>query len=183
MLFQPDELEEGEIAMSGDSHMDHQQSGSWIHDRDEGEDEQVVQPKIKRKRSIRCRPHRLTVENSKEKSSNEKHRRESSQFPFQVDHNRYEAQLRTDPEPKRLVEPSAFKHDHSDLGLNNRRDSPSRKMASMPSKLTRSASRLNSVSAPTEDSTELSRDSWDCKATNSSGMSDIIQRRVCVVYI
>ncbi|CAI0424888.1 unnamed protein product [Linum tenue] len=36
-LLMPDE---GEIAMSGDSHMDRQQSGSWIHERDEGEDEQ-----------------------------------------------------------------------------------------------------------------------------------------------
>ncbi|AQK67811.1 ATP-dependent helicase BRM-like [Zea mays] len=52
----PDDLEEGEIAMSGDSHMDLQQSGSWNHERDDGEDEQVLQPKIKRKRSIRLRP-------------------------------------------------------------------------------------------------------------------------------
>ncbi|KAJ1277512.1 hypothetical protein BS78_04G009800 [Paspalum vaginatum] len=51
-----DDLEEGEIAMSGDSHMDLQQSGSWNHERDDGEDEQVLQPKIKRKRSIRTRP-------------------------------------------------------------------------------------------------------------------------------
>ncbi|KAK6140625.1 hypothetical protein DH2020_025625 [Rehmannia glutinosa] len=41
-----DDLEEGEIAVSGDSPMDQQQSGSWIQDRDEGEDEQVLQPKI-----------------------------------------------------------------------------------------------------------------------------------------
>lgn len=39
---------------SGDSHV--QQSGSETHERDEGEDEQVLQPKIKRKRSIRLRP-------------------------------------------------------------------------------------------------------------------------------
>ncbi|KAK3155821.1 hypothetical protein QOZ80_2AG0099120 [Eleusine coracana subsp. coracana] len=52
----PDDLEEGEIALSGDSHMDFQQSGSWNHERDDGEDEQVLQPKIKRKRSIRIRP-------------------------------------------------------------------------------------------------------------------------------
>ena len=36
--------------------MDLQQSGSWNHERDDGEDEQVLQPKIKRKRSIRSRP-------------------------------------------------------------------------------------------------------------------------------
>uniref|UniRef100_A0A8R7UMX9 ATP-dependent helicase BRM n=2 Tax=Triticum urartu TaxID=4572 RepID=A0A8R7UMX9_TRIUA len=51
-----DDLEDGEIALSGDSHMDLQQSGSWNHDRDDGEDEQVLQPKIKRKRSLRTRP-------------------------------------------------------------------------------------------------------------------------------
>ncbi|KAI4303378.1 hypothetical protein MLD38_039018 [Melastoma candidum] len=57
----PEELEEGEIAISGDSHADNQQSESWIHEREEGEDEQVVQPKIKRKRSFRMRP-RHTME-------------------------------------------------------------------------------------------------------------------------
>ncbi|KAL0428846.1 UNVERIFIED_CONTAM: ATP-dependent helicase BRM [Sesamum radiatum] len=62
-----DELEEGEIAVSGDSPMDQQQSGSWIQEREEGEDEQVLQPKVKRKRSIRLRP-RHTTERSEEKA-------------------------------------------------------------------------------------------------------------------
>lgn len=44
---QADELEEGEIALSGDSHVDLQQSGSGIQDRDEGEDEQVLQSQDK----------------------------------------------------------------------------------------------------------------------------------------
>ncbi|TKW33464.1 hypothetical protein SEVIR_2G237601v4 [Setaria viridis] len=66
----PDDLEEGEIAMSGDSHMDLQQSGSWNHERDDGEDEQVLQPKIKRKRSIRIRP-RPNAEKQEDKSGGE----------------------------------------------------------------------------------------------------------------
>jgi SWI/SNF-related matrix-associated actin-dependent regulator of chromatin subfamily A protein 2/4 len=68
--MQPDDLEEGEIAMSGDSHMDLQQSGSWNHERDDGEDEQVLQPKIKRKRSIRIRP-RPNAEKQEDKSGGE----------------------------------------------------------------------------------------------------------------
>ncbi|XP_044493591.1 ATP-dependent helicase BRM-like isoform X2 [Mangifera indica] len=98
----PDELEEGEIAVSADSHMDHQQSGSWTHDRDEGEDEQqVLQPKIKRKRSIRVRP-RHTVEKQEEKPWNEApslQRGDSSLLPFQMEH-KYQAQLRTETETK-----------------------------------------------------------------------------------
>ncbi|WVZ78198.1 hypothetical protein U9M48_025947 [Paspalum notatum var. saurae] len=66
----PDDLEEGEIAMSGDSHMDLQQSGSWNHDRDDAEDEQVLQPKIKRKRSIRVRP-RPNAEKQEDRSGGE----------------------------------------------------------------------------------------------------------------
>lgn len=66
----PDDLEEGEIAMSGDSHMDLQQSGSWNHERDDGEDEQVLQPKIKRKRSIRIRP-RPNAEKQEDRSGGE----------------------------------------------------------------------------------------------------------------
>ncbi|KAH0470770.1 hypothetical protein IEQ34_000493 [Dendrobium chrysotoxum] len=62
------ELEEGEIAVSGDSYIDIQRSGSWKHDHDEVDDEQVIQPKLKRKRSKRYRP-KHTVERSEEKSS------------------------------------------------------------------------------------------------------------------
>jgi SWI/SNF-related matrix-associated actin-dependent regulator of chromatin subfamily A protein 2/4 len=182
-ILQPDELEEGEIAVSGDSHMDHQQSGSWIHDRDEGEDEQVLQPKIKRKRSIRLRP-RLTVEKPEEKSSNDVQRGDSFLLPFQVD-NKYQAQLKSDTEMKALVEPSGFKHDQSDSSR-SRRNLPSRRIAKT-SKLRASpkSSRLNLQSAPAEDAAEHSRESWDGKVPSTSGastlgkMSDVIQRRVC----
>ncbi|KAK8288992.1 hypothetical protein V6Z12_D07G161200 [Gossypium hirsutum] len=111
----PDELEEGEIAASGDSHVDHQQSESWIHDRDEGEYEQVVQPKIKRKRSIRVRP-RHTVERAEEKSVTEVphlERGDSSLLPFQLD-QKYQSQLRIDTETKATRERNAIKHDPND---------------------------------------------------------------------
>ncbi|XP_043805240.1 ATP-dependent helicase BRM isoform X6 [Manihot esculenta] len=178
----PDELEEGEIAVSGDSHMDHQQSGSWMHDRDEGEEEQVLQPKIKRKRSIRVRP-RHTLEKTEEKSGIEAQRGDSGLLPFQMDH-KYQSQLRTDAEMKTFGEPSASRHDQSDSSK-GRRNFPSRRMANT-SKVHASpkSSRLNIQSAPAEDAAELSRESWDGKVTTTNGnsllgskMSDIIHRR------
>ncbi|KAF8379544.1 hypothetical protein HHK36_028984 [Tetracentron sinense] len=184
----PDELEEGEIAVSGDSHMDLQQSGSWIHDREDGEDEQVLQPKIKRKRSIRIRP-RHTVEKLEEKSSNEKPSLmsgDSSQLAFQVDH-KYEAQLRPDPELETFGEPIAVRHDPSDSILKSKRNLPSRRVAnSSKVHVLPKPSRLNCMSAPAEDAAEHSRESWDGKTVNTSGpaffgakMSDINQRKVC----
>ncbi|XP_030965635.1 ATP-dependent helicase BRM isoform X2 [Quercus lobata] len=181
----PDELEEGEIAVSGDSHMDHQQSGSWNHDRDEGEDEQVLQPKIKRKRSLRVRP-RHTMERPEEKSGSETQafqRGDASLLPFQVD-NRYQAQLKADSETKTYGEPNVFKHDQADSSSKSRRNLPSRRIAST-SKVHASpkSSRLNSVSTPAEDG-EQSRENWDGKVMNSSGtsgygtkMPDNVQRR------
>ncbi|XP_015584288.2 ATP-dependent helicase BRM [Ricinus communis] len=178
----PDELEEGEIAVSGDSHLDHQQSGSWIHDREEGEDEQVLQPKIKRKRSIRLRP-RHTMERPDEKSGIEVQRGDACLLPFQGDH-KYQAQLRTDAEMKGFGEPNPSRHDQSDSSK-NRRTIPSRRIANT-SKLHASpkSSRLHMQAAPPEDAAEHSRESWDGKVTNASGssvlgskMSDVIQRR------
>ncbi|KAJ7951159.1 ATP-dependent helicase BRM-like [Quillaja saponaria] len=170
----PDELEEGEIAVSVDSHMDHQQSGSWIHDRDEGEDEQVLQPKIKRKRSLRVRP-RHAMERSEEKSSNEMaslQRGDSSRLPFQTDH---------------INQPhgDANKHNQNDSSMKSRRNLPPRRIANASSLHgSPKSSRLNCMSAPTEDAGEHSKEILDGKAINSSGaqifltkMPDIIQRR------
>ncbi|KAK6918359.1 Glutamine-Leucine-Glutamine, QLQ [Dillenia turbinata] len=180
LMQTPDELEEGEIAVSGDSHMDLQQSGSWIHDRDEGEDEQVLQPKIKRKRSIRVRP-RHNMERLEEKLSNEKpslQRGDSSHLLVQMD-GKLEAHLRTDPEAKRFGESSAFKHDQSESSM-KKRNLPSRRIANQ-SKL--HASPKSGRSAPAEDSSEHSKESWEAKGVNTTGsafgakMSEIIQRR------
>ncbi|XP_022733076.1 ATP-dependent helicase BRM-like isoform X2 [Durio zibethinus] len=182
----PDELEEGEIAVSGDSHMDHQQSGSSVHDRDEGEDDQVVQPKIKRKRSIRVRP-RHTVERAEEKSVTGVpclQRGDSSSLPFQLD-QKYQSQLRTDTESRPTRERNAFKLDPNDSSSKSRRNLPSRKIANT-SKLHASpkSGRMNSKSASAEDAGEPSRESWDSKLVKTSGpssfgakMSDVIQRK------
>ncbi|XP_058743971.1 ATP-dependent helicase BRM-like [Vicia villosa] len=174
-----DELEEGEIAMSVDSHMEHQQSGSWIHDRDEGEDEQVLQkPKIKRKRSLRVRP-RHASEKPEERSGSEMIPRLSVQAD-----RKYQAQLRTDLESKSHVDSNASRNDQN-TSLKNKRTLPSRRVANT-SKLHGSPkpTRLNTISAPSEDGGEHSRESWEGKPINSSGssahgsrMTEIIQRR------
>ncbi|MCO5607977.1 hypothetical protein L7F22_062179 [Adiantum nelumboides] len=56
-----EELEEGEIAASGDSHFEAQVSDGSAQEQDEGEDEQALQPSIKRKRSAR-QPRRRPLE-------------------------------------------------------------------------------------------------------------------------
>ncbi|CAN1237239.1 ATP-dependent helicase BRM [Linum grandiflorum] len=176
---QQDELEEGEIAMSGDSHMDRQLSGSWIHEREEGEDEQVLQPKIKRKRSIRLRPRHI-LDKPEENNADEVQRGEGSLLPFQVEH-KYQTQLRTDTD---------IKNDQSD-STRSRRNLPTRRAASA-SKLHASprSSRLNMSSVQPEDVGEQSRESWDSKGTGPNGvpvagnkMSDVMQKRCKNVVI
>lgn len=167
--------------------MEHQLSGSWIHDRDDGEDEQVVQPKIKRKRSLRVRP-RHTMERPEEKSGNESQsfqRGDSSLLPFQVE-NKHQTLSRTEPEAKAYTESNVSKHDQTESSSKGRRNLPSRRVANT-SKLHASpkSSRLNCMTAPAEDVVEQPRESWDAKVMNSSGtsafgtkMPDNIQRRV-----
>ncbi|XP_010255301.1 PREDICTED: ATP-dependent helicase BRM [Nelumbo nucifera] len=183
----PDELEEGEIAVSGDSHMDLQQSGSCAHDRDDGEDEQVLQPKIKRKRSIRLRP-RHNLERCEENLSNEKsflQHGSSSQLAFRVDGD-YEAELRTGPKLEVFGDPVDLRQDPSDSTLKSRRSFPARKVANSLKLhvIPKSGSKLNGTLRPTEDCTEHSKESWDSKPMNtnsvaffSSKMSDIMQRK------
>lgn len=183
-MFQSDELEEGEIAVSGDSPMDHQQSGSWIHDRDEVEDEQVLQPKVRRKRSLRVRP-RHTVERPEEKSSNDMpYPQNSPSLRFQVDHKN-QTHSKVDPELKMHGSPNVNKLDQSDSSSKVTRNLASKKHNNT-SKLhasPKSSSRLNSMLTPGEDTTIYPRDNWDGKVNSSSTsvtkMSDVIQRRVC----
>ncbi|KAJ8749051.1 hypothetical protein K2173_013496 [Erythroxylum novogranatense] len=184
----PDELEEGEIALSGDSQMDNQQSGSWIHERDEGEDEQVLQPKIKRKRSIRIRP-RHAVERLEGKSGSDAKVGDSIVLPYQ-DVHKYQKQRKADNENKTIVEPGLSKPDQSD-SAKSRRNFPSRRIANT-SKLHASPkySRLNLQYSSAEDAAEHSRENWDGKITNTSGISavgtkisDGIQRRCKTVVI
>ncbi|KAK8588007.1 hypothetical protein V6N13_086964 [Hibiscus sabdariffa] len=178
------EIEDGEIA-TGDSHMDHQQSESWVHDREEGEDEQVVQPKIKRKRSIRVRS-RHTLERAEEKSVTEVHRLqhgESSLLPSQRD-QKYQSQLSVDTETKPTCKRNAFRHDPNDSSSKTKRNLPSRKIANTSKSLASPKSGRMNMAATSENSGEPSRENRDGKLVNTSGssnfgvrMSDVIQRK------
>ncbi|XP_028769230.1 ATP-dependent helicase BRM isoform X2 [Neltuma alba] len=179
-----DDLEEGEIAVSGDSHMDHQQSGSWIHDRDEGEDEQVLQPKLKRKRSRRVRPRHAT-DRVEEKSSSEMaslQRGELAHLTVQADH-KYHAQSRTDPDVKSRGEFNAARHDQNESSIKNKRSLPSKRVNNKLHGSPKSG-RLNCISAPSEDGGEQLREKWEGKPFHSSGssavgakMSEMVQRK------
>nr|GMC91119.1 ATP-dependent helicase BRM [Ipomoea batatas] len=164
-----DELEEGEIAVSGDSHIDLQQSGSWIQGRDEGEEEQVLQqPKIKRKRSIRIRP-KHAAEKQEEKSSEKVPvlSGKSSQLPLQVD-RKYDLQIRNGRGPKIHGDPSAIKDDQTDSSFKGRRNLPSRKN----SHLVKVQGLVKSGrSAPPEEAAEQMRQNWESKVMNTTGAS------------
>ncbi|WOK94898.1 hypothetical protein Cni_G03603 [Canna indica] len=171
-----EELEEGEIAVSGDSHMDLQQSGSWLHDHDDAEDEQVLQPKIKRKRSIRIRP-RYTAERNDEKSSNEKvFAQRPSKLPLQVD---------SDCLPSKIGKHEVFadaglgKHESNSSSFKHKHNSAVRKISPI-----QKSGRLSYFSGSAEDGKEHSRESWSGRANSSCGptflgakMSDITQRK------
>lgn len=171
--------------MSGDSHVDRQQSGSWMHERDEGEEEQVLQPKIRRKRSIRLRPRQMV-----EKLEDTHLRRgDSSSSPFQLDF-KHLANQRSDGDTRTLRGRNAMKHDPGDSSK-NKRNIPPRKIAntSKPQQSPR-AGRLGSLSSSVDDVAEASRESWDGKIFNTNGtsnfgakMSDVVQRKVCYLSV
>ena len=147
--------------------MDHQQSGSWIHDRDEGEDEQVLQqPKIKRKRSLRVRP-RHAMERLEDKSGNEIISLQRGESSLLADY-KYQIQTRIDPESKSFGDSNASKRDKNEsslTSLKNKQKLSSRKVANT-SKLHGSpkSNRLNCTSAPSEDGNEHPRESWKREA-------------------
>ncbi|KAL0412042.1 UNVERIFIED_CONTAM: ATP-dependent helicase BRM [Sesamum latifolium] len=177
-----DELEEGEIAVSGDSQMDHQQSGGWIQDRDEGEDEQVLQPKIKRKRSIRLRP-RLTVQRSEEKHNDKSSLRlgDPSQLPFQVD-GTYGSQARDDLAHKFRGDSSSLSPCRNVSSIKNRRNLPIKKNSNTGEEHALKSGRVNYGSTPPDDAAEHSRETWDSKVmkrpkSSANKMSEVIQRK------
>ncbi|XP_039122438.1 ATP-dependent helicase BRM [Dioscorea cayenensis subsp. rotundata] len=174
----PDDLEEGEIAASGDSHMDLQQSGSWNHERDDNEEEQVLQPPtIKRKRSVRIRP-RYNVEKLEEKSTNERVLPPRASMRGSLD---YDTQFRAEPEIEPSSEPVSDRRDTRTSSLKQKRNLPSKKSsnAMMP----QHASRLGYLSGSTEDANEPNRGSWNGRTMNTglsfagAKMSDSMQRK------
>ncbi|ONK81561.1 uncharacterized protein A4U43_C01F30560 [Asparagus officinalis] len=168
-----DELEEGQIAASSDSYMDHQLPGSWNHECNNGDDEQVLQSKIKRKRSMRIRP-KLNIERLEEKFRNERGSLHcGSQLAIQVDLHS-DMQSRNDPEFDELSKPGLERHDLSNPFLNRRHDFPSRS----------SHINIQKSSRLREDAMNNSREIWNCKViytdgTSSTGskMSDGNQRK------
>lgn len=175
-FIQSEELEEGEIALSGDSHMDmQQQSESWAHDREDGEDEQVLQPKIKRKRSIRTRP-RSSFEKLEERSGGD--------GAFTARSSQLDRRLRSDQEVAAVGEPVLGRHGMNASSIEQRRNLPSRKVS--PVVTQQKSGKLNYLSGPGEGSVEHSRGSWNTKSViGSTGpfggtkMSDSTQRKVC----
>ncbi|CAA2953974.1 ATP-dependent helicase BRM [Olea europaea subsp. europaea] len=175
------ELEEGEIVGSGDSQVDHQQSGSWNQDRDEGEDEQVLQPKIKRKRSFRGRP-RNAAETSEEiygeKSSLPIG--DNSRLPFSVERD---LQARDDRENKVLGEPSLLMHGKIDSSFKNRQILSTRKISNTAKgHASLKSAKASHVSIPPDAASEQPSRNWDGKVirgatTGSSKMSEVMQRK------
>ena len=177
--MQPDDLEEGEIAMSGDSHMDLQQSGSWNHERDDGEDEQVLQPKIKRKRSIRVRP-RPNAEKQEDRSGGEGvFPQRGTHLAFQGDCD-YDSQFKSDLGARLFADPAARQQDAVHPIFKQKRNMPSKKVS--PASRT---GKLTYLSGSGEGSAERSKENWSSKAIDSASpeyrgtkMSDSMQRKV-----
>lgn len=172
MNLQSDDLEDGEIALSGDSHMDLQQSGSWNHDRDDGEDEQVLQPKIKRKRSLRTRP-RLSTDKQEDRSGADgtfPQRGARLLFPGDGD---YDSQQ----DAHALADPTSRQQDTVHPVVKQKRNMPSVK-ASPASR----AAKSTHLSGSGEGSAEHSKQNWSNKVINSAGtkMSDSMQRKVSI---
>ncbi|XP_047958686.1 ATP-dependent helicase BRM-like isoform X1 [Salvia hispanica] len=175
-----DDLEEGEIAISGDSPMNQQHSGSWIQDRDEGEDEQVLQPKIKRKRSIRLRPRSARAE---EKPSDKLslRRGDPTMLPLQVD-NKYKTQASDDRARKVLGDSSCIKSEKIDSSIKSKRNLPSRRNTASVQCVLKSG-RVNYESALADDASEqhltINLDTKVAKGPKTSGpkMSEVILRK------
>lgn len=158
--------------------MNQQHSGSWTQDRDEGEDEQVLQPKIKRKRSIRLRPQHARAE---DKPSDRAHK-VPTQLSVQVD-NKYKTIASDDRAHKVLEDTTLMKPDKIDSSIKNKRNLPSRRnTANVQSGL--KSGRVNYGSALPDDATEHFRETSDSKVlkgpkTSGPKMSEVVLRKVC----
>lgn len=195
-----EELEEGEIVASGDSHMEFQQSGSWVHEREDGEEEQVLQPKTKRKRSMRTRP-RLPSEKLEEKPIPEKrvpppvtfHQQGSNQTCY--DYGRHAGPHKD----VGAVSDAAYdKPDHWGANVKRRQVIQSRVEDSLLETLPVSKQRVllkhnrsNGYIEPFQDATEYPRERWDPKIIHSGvssscigggHMSDITQKKCKNVF-
>ncbi|CAL9126796.1 unnamed protein product [Musa textilis] len=164
----PDELEEGEIAVSGDSLMDLHQSDSLVYDHDDLDDEQVVQPKIKRKRSIRLRP-RYSMERTEDKSS-------SHRAPF---HHGSWPHLQAKHEKLAEFNAEVFEaFGEAGSGSQDRSSPPLKQRCTLPSRVISPpvVQKSGRMSASVEDGYEHSMESWSSKAISASGPSFVATR-------
>ncbi|CAN6455544.1 unnamed protein product [Victoria cruziana] len=176
----PMELEEGEIAV--DSNMDVQQSGTWIHDRDDYEDEQALQPKIKRKRSIRLRP-RCCAEKVDDKSSGDKaflHDGSSSKLTNRATHA-FESPLGADLEVDTLNDSISGKNDNNELSYSQRSQLHSKRCSHLSNSQLSKHPKINTFTAA-DVPAETSREIWEktVHTTNpfiGKQMSEINQRK------
>lgn len=164
--------------------MDVQQSGSWNQDRDEGEEEQVVQPRIKRKRSIRLRPRPVAERPDDKFNEKPSLRRGDSLLPSQVD-QKYEPQFKNERGRKILGEPMILKQDQVDSSVKNRRNMNSRKLPNTPKM---PGSLKSGRFAHSDESLQNSRESSDTKVVNAGGrssgvskMNEVVQKKVCII--
>lgn len=153
--------------MSGDSQMDLQQSGSWAHDHEEGEEEQVLQPKFKRRRSIRVRP-RHNAERLVEKSNNNRHFSEHGSQMFLQSNHDYDSQLRTDQDHDLFTEPVLDRIDMSSASCKKRRNLPSRKAVSVTRESSGKPAYGSGTSGFAGDATEHSRGSCYVRAVSTA---------------
>lgn len=183
--MQLNELEEGEIALSADSHEEIQQSGSWNHNCDDGEDEHVMQPKLKRKRSKRFRS-RHTIERLEEKFSSYRTFSQHGSHPRSHVQHDNDMLSRMDGGVGEFNAPFFIRSDISPSSL---------KQSSYC--LTRRAPIINKhkaggssyFSGCEEDALDHSRESWNGKASYNTGpglikskMSDSMQRKVRLLF-
>lgn len=160
-------------------------SGNLIHDHDEAENEQVLQPKIRRKRSIRVRP-RHALE--RQEKSGDVTPTDSPTMPFHMDH-KHQSKMKNDTEASTLVEPDTpvSRQGQTVPSLKNRRLMSSRRGAdtSQVHGLPKSSSRLSChIKVPADAADEFEEDpdsramaSRDISSSRSQ-MSDAIQRKV-----
>lgn len=135
-----------------------------------GEDEQVLQPNIKRKRSIRLRPRNATTERFEEKptllpTSN-------SRLPFQPERERTKLHVKTEPPEQKPVA----------IPQTKRTPPPPTRKNSNNNKAPVRPTRGNSISAPLKEETKESLDAKVGPSLGGNKMSEAIQRRVCLSF-
>ncbi|KAK1425168.1 hypothetical protein QVD17_20514 [Tagetes erecta] len=171
-----EEEEEGKIALSGDTHI--QQSGSLNHAHDDNE--KVMQPKLKRKRSMRVRPRPAVgrLDSKSVERSSLLHGQSSHQH-FQADrrlHAQTLADQKVQADRKLAQENNAYRHEQSNPSPKAKRTLPARKAVGQPT-------RTNPLSGPSEKAREHFKERPDVKVKKGSVpfggtmMTEAVQRR------